>query len=235
MLDHVIQKISKSQIKTDPFPYFFTKEIFPDDYYQEILDYLPAREDYQPLSASGVVRQGTYKQRLCLPLVAESISDLPFMHMIFWSRFIELMKSDQFVSAVLDLFRPQIEERFGNQKVRLQPDLGLISDNSDYAIGPHTDHPQKVLTLLFYFPRNDKQKSLGTSVYKPKDSAFRCEGFKHHPFEGFERTYTAPFIPNSVFGFFKSDRSFHGVEPIGTQATPRNLLSYQFLWEACHS
>lgn len=231
MIEYAIQKISQIKVQKDPFSHFFAKEIFPEEYYQELIDHLPSREEYQPLSMSGVVRQGTYNQRLCLPLEAASLSRLPFMHLIFWTRFTELLKSNLFVTAILDLFKSEMGERFGDQKVRLEPDLGLISDHSDYAIGPHTDHPQKVLTLLFYFPRDDRQRNLGTSVYKPIDPAFRCEGFKHHPFDGFKRVYSAPFIPNSVFGFFKSDRSFHGVEPIGKQESPRNLLSYQFL---CH-
>ena len=71
------------------------------------------------------------------------------------------------------------------------------------------------------------QKSLGTSIYEHPH--LRCEGFKHHSFEGFKKVFTAPFIPNSLFGFLKSDISFHGVDPIGQQERPRNSISYQFL------
>ena len=34
------------------------------------------------------------------------------------------------------------------------------------------------------------------------------------------------FAPNSLFGFLKTDRSFHGVEEIGDQDIERNSLLY---------
>ena len=35
-----------------------------------------------------------------------------------------------------------------------------------------------------------------------------------------------PYVPNSAFCFFKTDTSFHGVEPVPAWAPPRQLLSY---------
>ncbi|MBX7066117.1 MAG: hypothetical protein K1X28_02690 [Parachlamydiales bacterium] len=221
MLEHLIGKISKAKVQKEPFSYFYIENVFPDEFYQEIIEYFPTKDHFQPLSIKGVVRPGTYNQRLSLSLDEEGIGMLPFFHQLFWSRFTEALKSRECISA--------IQRIFSIERSDIVPDLSLVSDHSDYAIGPHTDHPQKVLTLLFYFPKDDSQKTLGTSVYRPIDPSFRCEGFRHHPFEGFQNIYTAPFVPNSIFGFLKSDRSFHGVEPIGKQEFPRNLMSYQFL------
>lgn len=221
MLEHLIEKILTAKVQKEPFSYFHAENIFPDEFYQETLEYFPTPEHFQPLSAKGVVRKNTYNQRLTLSLDEEGISQLPFFHQIFWAKFMEGLKSKACVSA--------IQRVFSIDRPDAVPDLSLISDHSDYAIGPHTDHPQKVLTLLFYFPRDTSQKELGTSVYRPHDPNFRCEGLRHHPFQGFQRIYTAPFVPNSVFAFLKSDRSFHGVEPIGKQERPRNLMSYQML------
>ena len=221
MLDYLIEKISTAKVQKEPFPFFSIENVFPEDFYQELLQHFPEDEHFQALSEKGVVRPGTYGQRLCFSLDDKSLLSLSFFQMMFWIRLVQQLKSEAFISALI--------RTLGVSLVGMNPDLTLVSDRSDYSIGPHTDYPQKVLTLLFYFPQDGKQKELGTSVYEPIDPTFRCEGFKHHPFDGFKRVYSAPFVPNSLFGFVKSDNSFHGVEPIGAQDRPRNSLSYQFL------
>lgn len=35
-----------------------------------------------------------------------------------------------------------------------------------------------------------------------------------------------PYRPNTVFGFLKTDRSFHGVEPLPDPNTCRHILGY---------
>jgi hypothetical protein len=231
MIDHLIQKIGATRVQTSPFSYFFVENIFPDTYYQELLLNIPSPTDYQPLSKGKIVREGTYNQRFCLPLEEGALASLPFPQFLFWSQFSQILKSDLVVAKILHLFQNEFHKRFGDRNIPVFPDLGLISDHSNYSIGPHTDHPQKVLTLLFYFPKDENQKNLGTSLYEPLDSHFHCTGLMHHPFEKFKKIASIPFLPNSVFGFFKSDRSFHGVEPLGEQELPRNLLSYQLLWQ----
>jgi hypothetical protein len=102
----------------------------------------------------------------------------------------------------------------------------LVEDVTKYALGPHTDSPKKVITMLFYLPRDLSQSHMGTSIYLPKDPAFRCQGGPHYKFDGFQRLHTMPFVPNSLFVFFKTDNSFHGVEPVTDPDTKRWLLLY---------
>jgi hypothetical protein len=37
---------------------------------------------------------------------------------------------------------------------------------------------------------------------------------------------TMPYLPNSLFGFLKTQNSFHGVEPVKEVDVQRNLLLY---------
>jgi hypothetical protein len=67
-------------------------------------------------------------------------------------------------------------------------------------------------------------RDLGTSIYKPRNSEFTCWGGPHHPFDQFERTTTVEFLPNRLLAFPKTDRSFHGVEPIEREQVRRRLL-----------
>jgi len=80
--------------------------------------------------------------------------------------------------------------------------------------------------MLFYLPPDTSQSHLGTSIYIPNNPAFSCPGGAHHPREHFSRLHTNPFVPNSLFAFFKTDNSFHGVEPVMDPDTRRWLLLF---------
>ena len=67
-------------------------------------------------------------------------------------------------------------------------------------------------------------RELGTSVYRPKDPAFTCWGGKHHAYEPFDKVATVEFLPNRMMAFPKTERSFHGVEPIKRENVNRPLL-----------
>jgi hypothetical protein len=78
-----------------------------------------------------------------------------------------------------------------------------------------------MVSLLFYMPSYEEDwrenEEYGTRLYLPKDPSFVCEGGPHYPFEGFDEVACMPFRPNSCFGFWKTNRSFHGVPPIPVQ------------------
>jgi len=76
---------------------------------------------------------------------------------------------------------------------------------------------------------DDRARPLGTSIYRPKDPDFSCARRTNYPFEEFIKVGTAPYMPNSLLAFLRSDRSFHGVEPLSVQDTgsgPRDLIQY---------
>jgi hypothetical protein len=101
----------------------------------------------------------------------------------------------------------------------------LLSDNGKYALGAHTDRVERVLAALFYMPHSQANPELGTSLYLPKDPNFTCPGGPHHSFDKFQRLATMPYAPNTVFCFFKTDTSFHGVEPVPGNSQQRRLLT----------
>jgi hypothetical protein len=51
-------------------------------------------------------------------------------------------------------------------------------------------------------------------------------GGPHHEREHFSLLHTNPFLPNSVFAFFKTDNSFHGVERVFDPNIRRWLLLF---------
>lgn len=198
VLNHLCYRIRNAAIRQWPFPHFYIEEIWPERFYKELLASLPAAEGYHSGSAN-------YNGRKFAEIELEGL------------------KSDDFLRANVCAFEPWFRKRFPEGKFTPDQDLRLVLDSQNYSIGPHTDAPWKILSLLFYLPEDYALERLGTSIYLPKDRDFRCPGGPHHKFDLFERVYTAPFRPNSLFGFFKTDFSFHGVEPI-TIACRRDVL-----------
>ena len=46
---HVVERLRAAKVVPDPFPHFCLENVFPEDYYQEILRHLLGSEAYQNL------------------------------------------------------------------------------------------------------------------------------------------------------------------------------------------
>jgi hypothetical protein len=176
--------------------------VFPRDFYAEMIAILAKKDDY---GESGFGNR-TFAAENMLPGL-------------------EFMLSDQFLRNMLSLWQAEAMYRFKSNKFELTRELRLVRDHEQYKIGPHTDAPWKVISLLFYLPDAFCYEGCGTSIYVPKQPNFTCEGGPHYPFKPFDKIYTAPYIPNSCFGFWKTNTSFHGVEPVAVQFN-RDILLY---------
>jgi hypothetical protein len=211
VLGHLRYKIANAAINQWPFSHFYIEDIFPTRFYSQLRSILPPKGDYIQGAAN-------YNGRVFAD--PTSTGELAFM------------TSDEFTQSIVFAFQREFQARFPSGEFAPKTDLRLVLDSQNYAIGPHTDAPWKVVSLLFYLPEDYALEALGTSIYVPKARGFRCVGGPHHKFEDFTRVHTAPFRPNSVLGFFKNDKSFHGVEPI-TIPCRRDVLLWN-LYDATH-
>lgn len=198
---HVAYKIVNAEVKQWPFPHIYVEDVFPPDFYALMLSDLPAPEAYSGGTSNYHGRKFS--------------QDYPPA--------LEFMRSPEFTSVAKTPFIREIKNRFGSFDFSHYTDLRLIRDQQNYSIGPHTDAPWKVLSYLFYLPETLRLEPYGTSIYLSRDPKFYCHGGPHHPFDNFVKIATAPFRPNSLFAFFKTEKSFHGVDPI-TIACQRDLL-----------
>jgi len=202
IFDQFCYNLCNAPIQTYPFPHFHAFNIFPSDFYEHLLSTLPADADYTASDASD------YNGRRFA-----SVDGLPLR---------DAFLSRDFMKRIVRMFGPHFPKVEGN----VIPELRLIRDGQHYFIGPHTDAPWKLISLLFYLPPSGSNlNDIGTSLYTPRDPTFRCLGGPHHPFELFYRVHTAPFRPNSCLGFLKTSHSFHGVEPIS-----RHIQRDVLLW-----
>lgn len=192
-----------------PFPHFYVTNIFPPEYYAKIQAFLRERKA-EHFSNSTNAGSGRYGNRA---FALDSV--IPGC---------EFMQSRDFLQVVMSIFHNEAKDKFPEGKISLARDLRLIRDSKEYKIGPHTDAKWKLVSLLFYLPPDGANSAYGTSLFVPKDSTFVCEGGPHYPFEPFNKVFTAPFMPNTCLGFWKTNQSFHGVEPIPVEIKRDVLL-----------
>jgi len=221
----LIYRIANAPLRTFPFPHLYVPGIFPADYYAELQRHLPGPEAMKPLAeARGV--QG-YPERSIMMLGGELPAGLSAAQRDFWTGFGRSLLGGRLAHAVLQKFESQIQAQTMNAPdFEIFDEAMLVHDRTRFSLGPHSDSPQKLASLLFYLPPDEAQLRYGTSVYVPRDPHFTCPGGPHHAFEDFERVATMPFAPNSLFAFPKGATSFHGVEPITEPGVGRYLTLY---------
>ena len=230
--EHVMYKIANEPILTYPYPHFFIQSIFPESFYDSMLSNLPPTSKYTSIAETGRVTRGFYKERFIISL-PDGTEALDTHQQDFWIELTSWLLGDDLLKLLVDKFRPFIAERFsGSQakKTSLEPTALLIRDFQNYAITPHPDAPHRLLALMFYMPHDDSTPHVGTSIYRPIDSnlKFEVEGSTggHYPRESFKEVKRMDYLPNSFYGFFRTDNSFHGVELVEEPVERNSLLYY---------
>jgi hypothetical protein len=227
----VVERFGAADVTTEPFPHYYLENVFPDEYYQALLRYLPGSTVYQNLFEASSLKLDHFRYRDQRDLVEGWTDNLPDELRAFWNDFNKWFLGPDLASAVLDSFAEPLHVRFGPKKSwpAVSVEAQLIRHRAGYFLGPHSDLHTKLVVLLIYLARDDSAKHLGTSLYLPKEPGFGCPNSTHYPFHDFVKVKTLPFKPNSLLGFVRSDVSFHGVEPLSEKdctTCSRDLIQY---------
>lgn len=224
---HVVYRVANAAVLDYPFPHFFVESVFPEDFYRELRERLPGAERYKRLDETGSVAEGAYPERTVCALGELQEEEIRAGGGSFWLDLEGWIMSDRFAKLLMEKFRAPIQSRFGEDvKLQVRMDCRLVRDRTNYALEPHNDTPNKLVALLFYLPGDDRLRKHGTSIYVPRDPDFRFDGREHLQGEAFSLTATMPLRPNTLFGFVRTDRSFHGVENFDAPDVVRDLLLY---------
>jgi hypothetical protein len=191
--EEVIQKIKDAQIITEPYPHLMIDNIFPDEFYDEILKKIPSLDDY--------ALKSKYPGRKTLTL--DSLDNLDEDKKIFWEQMTTWLRSDEFANILLKKF--SIDKK-GHS------DFFLHKDLEDFEVKPHTDLRSKLVTYLFYLPKDASMPNLGTDVLIPKKDANVSMTTEHQEWENFDIVKSSKYVPNSFFCFTPSENSFHAVK-----------------------
>src|SRR3954464_288478 len=160
---HLAYKVGNAELSLFPYPHFFVQNVFPSDFYAEIQANLPDPAALLPIAEVRPVKG--YKERYVFDFAGPQFNALPREKQAFWSGMHKWLLGGRFGQLVIEKFRPFIAQRFGNDpNLELYDEGLLVQDITNYSLGPHTDSPRKVITFLFYLPRDDSQRHLGTSI-----------------------------------------------------------------------
>ena len=237
--NHAIYRILNTPLRHYPFTHLYVEEVFPPAFYQEMQRQRLPDAVFQSLVKVRGLGGNFSPQRFSffprdLPQAA-----LPESQRHFWQQLFESFLQDDFLNAWRRPFGAAFKAHATHYLKQKPPgtssavtrEMLLLRDFEDYLLGPHSDRPSKLLSVLIYLAPDETRPELGTSLYLPKDRAFTCEGKKHHKREDFDWVATLPYRPNSLLAFPKSLTSFHGVEPVPTART-RDLLLYDVQFAA---
>lgn len=219
------QKLSSATTRSSPFPYLYLDKLFPNALMQAINNHYPTVEQMAPMPAQRTGNLYAHKHRRMLSLNDEALEafDRPFID--FWVQFYRLIES---ISEPLLMALPQPSDDQKSAKVdysAVRPRVDLWSDQGGYQIAPHTDAPHKIATFLLYCTDDPALTDEGTSVFVPKREGFRCWAGRQWEMDDFIEVYRAPYGPNHLFGFRKTDASFHGKLPVEESIIARRTIA----------
>ncbi len=220
---HFTYNLANATVRNWPFPHLYYENVFPDEFYTNLIKFMPKFLDYSQVSkVRGVTSDSgspAYPDRFVIAL-DDKMEDFGS----YWNIAKNVIRSESTSFTLLEKFRETINTRLGND-FTVEPDALLIRDRTNYEIGPHSDHPRRVVILIIYLPETSTKQHLGTSLYIPNIEGMICPGGPHYNRNKFTRVYTAPYKPNSALAFVKTDNSFHGVEPVA-EGEERNIIHY---------
>ncbi|HKU75052.1 MAG TPA: hypothetical protein VJR02_14160 [Pyrinomonadaceae bacterium] len=228
-LTHFANRLREAQVSLDPYPHFVLDSVFPDEYYRALLENLPSSTSYQNLYKVTTLKLDHFRHRDQRDMSEGWTNELPAEQKEFWDDFDSWFLGEDMAQAVLKTFPDQMRARFGEAWPSVSVESQLIRHRPGYFLGPHSDLHTKLVVLLIYLAPNENTSHLGTSLYRPKDPDFTCPNSTHYQFEDFIKVKTAPYKPNSMLAFFRSDISFHGLDPLAesdVQDNGRDVIQY---------
>lgn len=227
---HAVYRIRNAPVQEWPFPHIHVDGIFPEEFYAELRRLFPIERDLIPLASTPRVGKGYSDKRLVLFHDEVDRMDVEDDKLSFWRDAFRILTEGEVAEALIarfaDILRPRLESVDPTPGVNagLRREAVLAVDHPNYALGPHTDQPSKVLSAMFYLAPDCRRQQLGTSLYLPKQAGFTCAGGPHHAFDQFHHVYTLPYRPNCLAAFPKTEACFHGVPPVKVKDGKRHLL-----------
>lgn len=221
---HVARRISEEPLSQLPFEHCVVDNIFPPALFEAIQDKWPSDSVLKPLPETG--RSTGYPERQVMLFTPDFMDKLSSSDQQFWIQVAQIAMGKEVVVSCYNKFKSILQPRIAHigGNLFLDAEMQVVSDRKGYEIGPHTDSPQRFISLLYYLSPEPEYESYGTGLYQPKDS-FKPTNYRvHHGFEDFELHTRVDFRPNRLVVFPRSDISYHGVEPVHIEACDRRLF-----------
>lgn len=201
MIQQLVAAFSVAPVESYPFDHVLIQDALPN--YEEIIRSLPSN-GHSTIGRSGPHSEESGARKIYTLRLGDSNEVLATLA--------GALRSAEFESAVRGRFKEALEARFGpkHAKVKLVPNLYLVSDTKGYAIGIHTDIPKKGITVQFYIPEDESMIEMGATYY-------------HEVGGVFEAVKKLPYKPNYCHAFVVNDYSWHSASGFKIEK-PRNSI-----------
>jgi len=238
---YTFQRILNSELLVSPYPHAIITDFFSPKIYKCILRNLKnmrtqiflrkinsrmsPKEIEQARRSYNELNTPSHLERL------EQIYDLKKESKMFWQTFPAIMNNEGVRNNLLKKFQGPLLLRAPRFEFLIKPQTFsrqlLTIDGSSYAIRPHTDTVDKLVTILIYLPEDRETfHQLGTLLLQRKNLAhsLNISGKQRAEWEDFNVVKQAPFEPNVALAFSACDESWHAVKEVEKMKTARISL-----------
>jgi hypothetical protein len=224
---HVLAQLNDYDLDFAPFPHLVIDGFFPPEDFSRLCECLPPTKDYLRLERPEAKDDGL-GERAILPLDRERLKALIDPARSVLSALSEGLCDRAVVCKLLEKFDlPRRDERLRQGMLRPTPQAILSRDFGPYEIGPHTDIPQRLISVILYLSPQIESKEYGTALFMPHESGKNCSKGLHYTFQDFSEAKVVEFRPNRALLFARSDISFHGLPPFSAAHGARDTLLYE--------
>ncbi len=226
VLEHLCHAINTVEVCEWPYAHFYLEKAFPTRVFKQMLELLPAANDYGADNPRIHTREDGLVTRNILSLSAPALAGLPAEKRSFWNEIATALTAPELRHAVFRKLSRDLSRRFRRPADQLHavaayPKPALVKDLGGYEIAPHRDTRSKIVTMQFYLPEDMSKANLGTAVYRQR--FFRLKNIVSLR-NRFETVKQFSFAPNSGYAFAVGSRSWHGRETVPMASGERNSL-----------
>ena len=221
LIQFVVDSVRQAPADDEPFHHLQFDRIFPNDFYERMLEAMPVTEDYRAMSGKSKVgssRPDRKPTRTKIDLFPEYVRHLPPEKRAVWDATGRVLRSKELQSAFVQRLAPGLKGRFGENfaKVNMYAVPILTRDIPGYRIFKHTDSLWKGITVQFYLPADNSTPHIGTIFHE-----VLANGRK-------PKKAQMAFSPNSGYAFAVADNTWHSANPVGPEVKTRDsiLLTY---------
>mmetsp|Transcript_18879 Transcript_18879/g.41362 ORF Transcript_18879/g.41362 Transcript_18879/m.41362 type:complete len:670 (-) Transcript_18879:293-2302(-) len=240
VVDFTLEKIRSAKVKHDPYQHVYIPTIFAPTFYRCMLSYLPAENN----KTTGMHRlSGGNGKRFTVqisndkpyrlgpsPEAAAAVG----LSRAFWEAFSRAFSTPEVAHAWLLKFQATVAPRMttaravapwdpkfntggrGSKKYATNyfMQMDLTRDVNGYEVRPHTDSPNKLVTTLYYLPKDNQLAATGTLVLRSDKNRVARSSSGRVKWErgGFAVVTRAKFVPNAALAFGPCDASWHAVK-----------------------
>jgi len=192
---YLLEKINRAKIKTYPFEYLCLDNFLKPKDYKLLINEIPTDKKWSLVKNKNTFRRKSWQNQ------TYTINHKEY-NLI--NEFSNLIESREFSDALFRLFN--IKKKYINGTFK----TAWCRDYDGFAIPPHQDQNDKIISCLFYLARNNRTPKNGTQIctsikkYKKTNRHLRWLDFK--------KVKDIDYIKNRFVCWGVNSKSFHSVD-----------------------